>query len=90
MPDINLTVEHAGETYEVELVASLQWEDDSFDHEFGTEECGHWEIDWDDTTIFCNRLTEDGTEEVDPDEIDGLMKAIVSEGDSTDLSDYEA
>jgi len=30
----------------------LTWADDSFDHEFGTEKCGHWECD------HCDELKE--------------------------------
>ena len=29
----------------LDLDIDLVWEDDSFDHEFGTEVRGHWEID---------------------------------------------
>lgn len=85
----SFTLEHAGAYYHVELEIEGQWEDDSFDHEFGTEECGHWEIDWDQTEIAVHEITESTEEEVDVDDMPGLLDAIVDKTDGMDLSDLD-
>ena len=82
-------IELAGAYYSVELEIEGQWEDDSFDHEFGTEECGHWEIDWDETQISAYEITESTEEEVDVDDVPGLLDAIVDKADGMDLSDLD-
>lgn len=90
MRDKTITVKHDDRTYEVTLSVAVQWEDDSFDHDWGgrrqTEECGHWELDWDETQIeSC--ADEDG-DEVDVDSIAGLIDAIQEEAEGIDLSDW--
>lgn len=89
MKEVELTVKHDGHTYVVNINASLRWEDDSFDHDWGgrrqTEECGHWELDWDDTEII-DCTNEEGVEE-DPCYTEGLMDAIREEAESIDYGD---
>jgi hypothetical protein len=85
--DVEIEVTFAGEVYAVTLDVEVQWEDDSFDHEFGTEECGHWEIDWDATEIIS--CTGQDGEEVDHEATPGLTKAIQKAAQSIDLSDWE-
>lgn len=89
MKEVELTVKHDGHTYVVNLHASLRWEDDSFDHDWGgrrqTEECGHWELDWDDTEVID--CTDEEGDEIDPESVPGLMKAICEEAESIDYGD---
>ena len=87
MSEREIIVRHKGETYDVVLEIEVQWEDDSFDHEFGTEECGHWEIDWDVTEIIS--CTGQEGEEVDHEATPGLTKAIQEAAQSIDLSDWD-
>lgn len=87
MSEREIIVRHKGETYDVVLEIEVQWEDDSFDHEFGTEECGHWEIDWDATEIL-SVLDAEG-DEVDHEATPGLTKAIQEAAQSIDLSDWD-
>lgn len=82
-------IEHRGACYYVELEISGRWEDDSFDHEFGTEECGHWEIDWDETEISVYEVTESTEEEIDVDDVPGLLRAIEDRAETIDLSDLD-
>ena len=65
----------------------MQWVDDSFDHEFGTEECGHWELDWDATNIL-SCFDEEG-DDIDPDAVAGLMRAIQRKAEGIDFSDWD-
>lgn len=44
------SAKHPCDIGEDELDHDIEWVDDSFDHEFGTEVCGHWE---------CARCNED-------------------------------
>jgi hypothetical protein len=69
-----LTVTHKGCEYQVILDGSAIYVDDSFDHEFGTEVRGHWELDWEETEIV-SVIDTDG-EEIDPYEVVGLTRAI--------------
>jgi hypothetical protein len=69
-----LTVTHKGSEYQVILDGSAMYVDDSFDHEFGTEKRGHWELDWDETEIVA--VLNDIGEEIDPDDVPGLVLAI--------------
>jgi hypothetical protein len=69
-----LTVTHKGFEYQVILDGSAMYVDDSFDHEFGTEQRGHWELDWDETEIVA--VLNDIGEEIDPDDVPGLVLAI--------------
>jgi hypothetical protein len=85
--EVEIEVTHAGEVYEVTLDVEVQWIDDSFDHEFGTEECGHWEIDWDATSIV-SCIDEEG-DDIDPDDIPGLMRKIESKAAGLDFSDWD-
>jgi hypothetical protein len=74
MAEHELTVTHRGQEYQVILDGSAMYVDDSFDHEFGTEVRGHWELDWDETEIV-SVIDTDG-EEIDPYEVVGLTRAI--------------
>jgi len=69
-----LTVTYNGEEYQVILEGPAVYVDDSFDHEFGTEQRGHWELDWDETEIVA--VLNDIGEEIDPDDVPGLVLAI--------------
>lgn len=85
--EVEFTVTHGGLEYLVELEVEVQWVDDSFDHEFGTEECGHWELDWDETNVLSCAGPED--EDIDPDDIPGLMRAIERKAEGLDFSDWD-
>jgi hypothetical protein len=74
MAEHELTVTHKGSEYQVILDGPSMYVDDSFDHEFGTEQRGHWELDWDETEIV-SVIDTDG-EEIDPDDVPGLVLAI--------------
>jgi hypothetical protein len=74
MAEHELTVTHKGAEYQVILDGQSMYVDDSFDHEFGTEQRGHWELDWEETEIIA--VLNDIGEEIDPDEIPGLILAI--------------
>jgi hypothetical protein len=74
MAEHELTVTHKGAEYQVILDGESMYVDDSFDHEFGTEQRGHWELDWEETEIIA--VLNDIGEEIDPDEIPGLILAI--------------
>ena len=45
MSTLNGTVTLHGLELDVFSECEVRWEDDSFDHEFGTEHCGHAEVD---------------------------------------------
>ena len=91
MSEREIIVRHKGVTYDVVLEIEVQWEDDSFDHDWGgrrqTEECGHRENEWDATTIVSCTYT-DGVDE-DPCFTEGLMKAIEEAARDIDLSDWD-
>jgi hypothetical protein len=87
MRDAEIIVNHADQQYLVELEVEVQWVDDSFDHEFGTEECGHWELDWDATNIL-SCFDEEG-DDIDPDAVAGLMRAIQRKAEGIDFSDWD-
>ena len=74
MAEHELTVTHKGSEYQVILDGSAMYVDDSFDHEFGTEQRGHWELDWEETEIIAV-LDFEGAE-IDPDNVPGLILAI--------------
>jgi len=74
MAEHELTVTHKGAEYQVILDGSAMYVDDSFDHEFGTEQRGHWELDWEETEIIA--VLNDIGEEIDPDDVPGLILAI--------------
>ena len=74
MAEHELTVKHKGAEYQVILDGPAMYVDDSFDHEFGTEQRGHWELDWDETEIVA--VLNDIGEEIDPDDVPGLVLAI--------------
>jgi hypothetical protein len=74
MAEHELTVTHKGNEYQVILDGSATYVDDSFDHEFGTEQRGHWELDWDETEIVA--VLNDIGEEIDADDVPGLILAI--------------
>jgi hypothetical protein len=87
MRDAEIIVNHADQQYLVELEVEVQWVDDSFDHEFGTEECGHWELDWDATNIL-SCFDEEG-DDIDPDAVAGLTRAIERKAEGIDFSDWD-
>jgi hypothetical protein len=87
MRDAEIIVKHGNQEYLVELEVEVQWVDDSFDHEFGTEECGHWELDWDATNIL-SCFDEEG-DDIDPDAVAGLMRAIQRKAEGIDFSDWD-
>jgi hypothetical protein len=87
MRDVEITVKHGNHEYLVELEVEVQWVDDSFDHEFGTEECGHWELDWDATNIL-SCLDEEG-DDIEPDAVAGLTRAIERKAEGIDFSDWD-
>lgn len=74
---LELTVN--GEDYIVVVEIGWQYEDDSFDHDWGgrtqTEVCGHWEAE-DHEVISVVRLTDESEEEVDVSSVKGLSAAI--------------
>lgn len=74
MSEHELTVKHKGNEYQVILDVDSVYVDDSFDHEFGTEERGHWELDWDQTEIIAV-LDAEGAD-IDPSDVPGLNLAI--------------
>jgi len=74
MAEHELTVTHKGAEYQVILDGESMYVDDSFDHEFGTEQRGHWELDWEETEIIA--VLNDIGEEIDPDDVPGLILAI--------------
>lgn len=74
MAEHELTVKHRDAEYQVILDGPSMYVDDSFDHEFGTEVRGHWELDWEETEIIA--VLNDIGEEIDPDDVPGLNLAI--------------
>jgi hypothetical protein len=74
MAEHELTVTYNGAEYQVILDGPAKYVDDSFDHEFGTEVIGHWELDWEETEIVA--VLNDIGEEIDPDDVPGLVLAI--------------
>jgi hypothetical protein len=87
MSEREIIVRLNGQEYIVEIEVEVQWVDDSFDHEFGTEECGHWELDWDETNII-SCLDPDG-DDIDPDAVPGLTRAIERQAEGIDFSDWD-
>jgi hypothetical protein len=80
-----LTVKHRGQEYQVILDGPSVYVDDSFDHEFGTERIGHWELDWEQTDIV-SVIDTDG-EEIDPYDVVGLTRAIKEASDDLEISE---
>lgn len=74
MAEHELTVKHKGTEYNVVLDGEAVYVDDSFDHAFGTEKRGHWELDWESTDIVAV-FDLDG-DEIDPFDVPGLTRAI--------------
>ena len=86
MAETEFEIEHKGEVYLVCLDVDLRWEDDSFncdkDGGFAVEECGHWEVDWDSSSVsLCTHITAEGGEDIDPESVPGLFDAIVEKAD---------
>lgn len=72
MAELELTFRHSGDEYTAFVDVTWQVVDDSFDHAFGTEHRSHWEPeDYDIVAV----LDAEG-EEVDPEAIPGLTRAI--------------
>lgn len=67
-------ITYKGQEYYVKVGIQYTYVDDSFDHEFGTEECGHWELE-DLDIMELKRITEEN-EEVDVKEVEGLEEYL--------------
>jgi hypothetical protein len=78
-----LTVTYNGAEYQVILDGPAKYVDDSFDHEFGTEVIGHWELDWEETDIVAV-IDTDG-EEIDHESIPGLIRVIRQASDDIEI-----
>lgn len=77
-------ITHEGETYHVEVeITDCELHDDSFDHEFGTEECHHWEV-----TDYLVVDIEGPDGSIDEDDVPGLAKAIGREVHDIDVEDW--
>ena len=74
MAEHELNITHRDNEYQVILDGPAMYVDDSFDHEFGTERRGHWELDWEETEIIAVLDTEGA--EIDADGVPGLILAI--------------
>jgi hypothetical protein len=85
MAEHELTVTHRGTEYLVILDGDSVYVDDSFDHEFGTERCGHWELDWEQTEIV-SVIDTDG-DEIDHESVPGLTRAIREASDDIEISE---
>jgi hypothetical protein len=85
MAEHELTVTHRGTEYLVILDGDSVYVDDSFDHEFGTERCGHWELDWESTDIVA--VVDSDGDEIDPETIPGLIRAIRQASDDLEITD---
>ncbi len=83
-----LEVTHKGVCYLVEVEFDREWVDDSFDHDWGgrrqTEECGHWEVDRDTVEVLSCLTFDDGEQEVDADDVPGLLSAIIEKLEDVD------
>jgi hypothetical protein len=78
--------------YSVVAEAEIGIEDESFDHEFGTEES--YSCSLEDCSFSVVKVNEDeSTEEVDENKIEGLHKALIEEVEdkvsSLDPSDFD-
>jgi hypothetical protein len=80
-----LTVTHHGIEYLVILDGPAMYVDDSFDHEFGTERIGHWELDWEQTDIV-SVIDPDG-DEIDHEAVPGLIRVIRQASDDLEISE---
>ena len=85
MAEHELTVTYKGSEYQVVLDGSAMYVDDSFDHEFGTERIGHWELDWEQTDIVAV-IDSDG-DEIDHESIPGLIRVIRQASDDLEISE---
>ncbi len=85
MAEHELTVTHHGEEYQVVLDGPAVYVDDSFDHEFGTERIGHWELDWEQTDIVAV-IDSDGNE-IDHEAVPGLTRVIRQASDDLEITD---
>lgn len=85
MAEHELTVKHKGAEYQVILDGPAMYVDDSFDHEFGTERIGHWELDWESTEIVAV-IDSDG-DEIDHESVPGLIRAIKEATDDLEITD---
>ena len=74
MAEHELNITHRDNEYQVILDGPAMYVDDSFDHEFGTKQRGHWELDWEETEIIAVLDTEGA--EIDADGVPGLILAI--------------
>jgi hypothetical protein len=80
-----LTVKHKGAEYQVILDGPAMYVDDSFDHAFGTEVRGHWELNWEETEIV-SVINTDG-DEIDHESVPGLIRAIRQATDDLEITD---
>jgi hypothetical protein len=85
MAEHELTVTCNGEEYQVILEGPAVYVDDSFDHEFGTERIGHWELDWEQTEILAV-IDSDG-DEIDHESVPGLIRVIRQASDDLEISE---
>ena len=85
MAEHELTVTYNGTEYQVILDGEAVYVDDSFDHEFGTERRGHWELDWESTDIVA--VVDSDGDEIDPETIPGLIRAIRQASDDLEITD---
>ncbi len=83
MAEHELTVTYNGAEYQVILDGPAMYVDDSFDHAFGTEVRGHWELDWEETDIVA--VVDGDGEEIDPETIPGLIRAIKQASDDIEI-----
>mgnify|MGYP006269567789 CR=1 FL=1 len=84
--------EHNGVFYFVIAEAEIGVEDESFDHEFGTEE--QYSCNLEDCSFSVSKTNADGTiEEVNENEVEGLYNALWDEVDcktaDLDPSDFD-
>jgi hypothetical protein len=78
-------IEHEGETYHVELeITDCELHDDSFDHEFGTEERHHWEV-----TDYLVVAVEGPDGETDEEAVPGLGTKIALKAQELDVEEWE-
>jgi hypothetical protein len=85
MAEHELTVTHKGSEYQVIIDGPAMYVDDSFDHEFGTEVRGHWELDWEQTDIVA--VIDSNGEEIDHESIPGLIRVIRQASDDLEISE---
>lgn len=94
MPEITeLEIKHNDRLYVVDVSFDTEWEDDSFDHEFGTEEIYSVSLKAGSVSVErCDVVVEHGVMPVDENSIKGLLEAIeyaVGESVNDNQDDYQ-